>query len=249
MKKVFITGSSTGIGWQLATDYHQEGWKVGVCARNLAKLPEGWKEKFPNMKAYEVDVKKKDLLNEVIQDFSDGEIDLVIANAGRSHGSKTTRPDFDVSRDIIEINLIGVLNTFEAALNQMWPKKKGHIVAMASVAGFVGLPGASAYSASKAGVIKLCESYRLDLEQYGINVTTICPGFIDTPLTRKNDHAMPFLMQPEKASFIIRDAISKNKALKVFPWQMRTVMFILERLPRFLYRKVMNLKIANYSKS
>ncbi|MCP4913482.1 MAG: SDR family NAD(P)-dependent oxidoreductase [Oligoflexia bacterium] len=249
MKKVFITGSSTGIGWQLAQDYHAEGWKVGVCARNLAKLPEGWEEKFPNMKAYEVDVKKKELLKEVIADFSQGSLDLVIANAGRSHGSKTTRPDFDVSRDIIEINVLGVLNTFDAALNVMWPNRQGHLVAIASVAGMVGLPGASAYSASKAAVIKMCESYHMDLKQYGIDVTTICPGFIDTPLTQQNDHAMPFLMKADKASRIIRSAIDKKMALRVFPWQMKTVMFILERLPRWLYRKVMGMEFANYSKS
>ena len=122
------------------------------------------------------------------------------------------------------------------------------MVGTASVAGFVGLPGASAYSASKAAVISLCESYALDLKHLGIKVTAICPGFIDTPLTKKNDHDMPFLMSVDKGARKIKKAIDKGRNLYVFPWQMALVMHILRRLPRFMYRFIMTLPFANYSK-
>jgi short-subunit dehydrogenase len=117
------------------------------------------------------------------------------------------------------------------------------------VAGMVGLPGASAYSASKSAVIKLCESYALDLPDKGIDVTTICPGFIDTPLTKKNDHSMPFLMSSHKGASLIKKAIENKRVLYIFPWQMAVVIHILSHLPRFIYRFMMKLPIANYSKS
>jgi short-subunit dehydrogenase len=172
---------------------------------------------------------------------------MIIANAGRSVGAKSKTPQFSVANDIIDINVKGVLNTFEAALELMMPKKKGHLVATASVAGFMGLPGAGAYSASKAAVLKLCESYSLDLKRYGINVSAIAPGFIDTPLTKQNNHKMPFLMSSEKAAKLIKRALEKKKVLYVFPLRMKIIVAILEKMPRSWYRKLMGLKMLNYS--
>jgi len=173
---------------------------------------------------------------------------MMIANAGRSHGSKSKTPNFQTSRDIMDTNVIGVLNAFEKAVEYMMKQKNGHLVAIASVAGLVGLPGASAYSASKAAVLKLCESYALDFPKLGIDVSAIAPGFIDTPLTRKNDHPMPFLMPVEKAGKLIMRAIEKKKVYYIFPWQMKCVILIIEKMPRFLYRKIMNIKLINYSR-
>ena len=130
----------------------------------------------------------------------------------------------------------------------MMPVKSGHIVVTASVAGLVGLPGAGPYSASKAAVLKLCESYNLDLKKFGINVTAILPGFIDTPLTRKNDHSMPFLMNVDEAARRIKKAVEQKKAIFIFPLPMKIVMYFLDRMPRVLYRKFMSIKAFNYSK-
>lgn len=246
--KVFITGGTTGIGLALAKEYLDSGHTVGICGRDLSKLPDDFTNKYPTLKSYAVDVTDRELVIKTVQDFAQGELDLLIANAGRSVGSKTKKPDFDASRDVLNINIFGVLNSFEAALDIMLEKGKGHIVAVGSVAGMVGLPGASSYSASKAAVIKLCESYSLDLKKWNIDVSCVCPGFIDTPLTRKNDHSMPWLMDADRAAKMIKKALENKKSLYVFPWQMRSVMFILERLPRFLYRKMMGMKFANYSK-
>lgn len=245
MKKVFITGGTSGIGLELAKKYLQSGYQVGVCGRDLSKLSDELKGKF---KTYELSVTESEKLKIAIEDFGKDGLDLVIANAGRSHGSKTKIPDFKVGKDIIETNVIGVLNTFGPALEIMFNQGYGHLVGIASVAGFVGLPGASSYSASKSAVIKLCESLTLDLKKHNIDVTTICPGFIDTPLTKKNDHSMPFIIPVEKGADIIKNAIDKKKKLYVFPWQMKFVILTLAAMPRFLYRAFMNLPFANYSK-
>ena len=244
---IFITGGTTGIGLALAKLYLEEGHRVGICARNLEKFPSEIRNKYKLLSCYEVDVVNREELHKTILDFAKGELDIVIANAGRSVGAKSKTPQFSVANDIIDINVKGVLNTFEAALELMAPKKKGHLVATASVAGFVGLPGAGAYCASKAAVLKLCESYSIDLKRQGIDVTAIAPGFIDTPLTQKNNHKMPFLMSSEKAARLIKKAIEHKKVLYVFPWKMKLVITILDKMPRSWYRKLMGLKMLNYS--
>ncbi len=245
-KSIFITGATTGIGFELAKLYVKEGHRVGVCGRDLSKLADPYRSRFS---CYEVSVTDEAKLRESIEDFaSNGGLDIIMANAGISHGSKTKMPDFAATKKIFDINVYGVLNTFAPAIDIFVKQGHGHLVATASVAGFVGLPGAAAYSASKAAVISLCESYSLDLKKEGISVTAICPGFIDTPLTRKNDHSMPFLMPVEKGAKKIKRAIDKKKNLYVFPWQMATVIHILRRLPRRCYRFIMQLPFANYSK-
>ena len=242
---LFITGGTTGIGWAVAKLYLEEGHRVGVCGRNLEKLPEESKS-YPSLSSYEVDVTDPLALKKAIEDFSKDGLDIMFANAGRSHGSKTRRPDFEVSRDIINININGVLNAFGPAVEIFEKQGHGQLVATASVAGYVGLPGASAYSASKAAIIKLCESYNLDFKN--IQTTCICPGFIDTPLTQKNDHSMPWLMSLDKGAQIIKKAIEQKKAIKTFPWQMRFVVTFLKIIPRACYRFIMGLPVANYSK-
>jgi short-subunit dehydrogenase len=244
---IFITGGTTGIGLALAKLYLEEGHRVGICARNLEKFPTEIRNKYKLLKCYEVDVVNREELRSAIMDFSQGDLDIIIANAGRSVGAKSKTPQFSVANTIIDINVKGVLNTFEIALELMLPKKKGHLVATASVAGFVGLPGAGAYSASKAAVLKLCESYSIDLKRTGISVTAIAPGFIDTPLTQQNNHKMPFLMSAEKAARLIKRAIEKKKPLYIFPFRMKLVMTILDKMPRSLYRALMSLKMFNYS--
>lgn len=247
---IFITGGTTGIGLALAKLYLEEGHRVGVCARNLEKFPSEIRNKYKLLKCYQVDVVNREELRAAIFDFAGGEqgnLDIVIANAGRSVGAKSKTPQFSVANNIIDINVKGVLNTFEPALELMTPKKKGHLVATASVAGFMGLPGAGAYSASKAAVLKLCESYAIDLKRVGINVTAIAPGFIDTPLTQQNNHKMPFLMSSDKAARLIKRAIEKKKVLYVFPFRMKIIVALLEKMPRSWYRRLMGLKMLNYS--
>ena len=246
--KVFITGATTGIGLEVAKLYLSEGHQVALCGRELGKLPSEFEPIYPKSKLYQVDVLEKEKLASFITEFSQGELDLVIANAGISMGVKSRLPDFDSWRRVIDTNIHGVINTFEPALKIMIPKKKGHLVAMSSVAGFNGLPGAGPYSASKAAVKTFSESLSIDLKREGIDVTTICPGFIDTPLTRKNPHPMPWLMDVTKGAKLIKKAIDKKKAIYLFPWQMKIVVLFLSYLPRSLYKFIMTVKLFNFSK-
>jgi short-subunit dehydrogenase len=247
---IFITGGTTGIGFALATLYLEDGHRVGVCGRDLNKFPDDLKNQYTykNLFCYEVDVTNREELHRAVKEFANGDLDIIIANAGRSVGVKSQIPDVKVASHVIDVNVKGVLNTFDIGFELMLPKKKGHLVATASVAGFVGLPGAAAYSASKAAVLKLCESYAIDFKPLGISVTAIAPGFIDTPLTQQNPHSMPFMMTAEKAAALIKRAIEKKKVLYIFPLPMKIVITILDKMPRCLYRFIMSIKIFNYSK-
>lgn len=245
---IFITGGTSGIGLQLAKKYLEEGHRVGVCGRNLSKLPSELSKEFSDFYAYEVNVIDGSALKMAINSFCGDDLDLIIANAGRSVGDKSKIPNFEVACEIIDTNVKGVLNAFSAAIPLMMKRGKGQIVAIASVAGFVGLPGAGPYSASKAAVLKLCESYAIDLKQFGITVTAIAPGFIDTPLTKQNHHSMPFLMNANKGAELIKRAIEKKKILYIFPLPMRIVITLLDKMPRGLYRWFMHIPFFNYSK-
>lgn len=237
---VFITGGTTGIGLALATLYLTEGHRVGLCGRNLSKLPTALREQYATLYPYQVDVTDRKALKQAVRDFAANQgLDLMIANAGRSHGVKSRIPNFEVSIDVIQVNVLGVVHAFEAALEFMLPQKGGHLAAVASVAGFLGLPGAGAYCASKAAVITLCESLTLDLKPEGIDVTTICPGFIDTPLTRQNTHAMPFLLSADEGARRIKQALDQRKVLYIFPLPMRIIVLLLKTMPRWLYRMIM----------
>ena len=243
---IFITGGTSGIGLAVAKKYLSQNHRVAVCGRDEAKF-DALKD-YENAFFYQADVCDREKMIEVVSDFNTKYgLDIIIASAGLSFEKKTKVPDFDRSRRIIDINLIGTLNTFEAALKCMLPKKSGHLVGIASVAGLNGFPGVSAYSASKAGVIKLCEGYGVDLYDQGIDVTCIIPGFVDTPLTRKNHHPMPFLVKAEDAAQKIITAIEKKKELYGFPFLFTTVLKILTFIPRSWFKKLMQTKKFNYS--
>lgn len=249
MKSVFITGGTTGLGMELAKLYLSRGWKVGVCGRDRQKFDEHFEAHRDNVSFYQVDVANREELKASITDFSKSiGLDILVANAGIGFKNKTKIPDFDYSYRMVHVNLLGVMYAFEAALDVMIPRGKGQIVAISSIAGYNGLPGASAYSATKAGVLKYCESLHLDLKQFNINVTAICPGFVDTPLTQSNHHPMPFLMKAPKAAQLIFKAIEKKKMVYAFPFFFSSLVRVLSILPRTWYRLIMSFKIANYSK-
>lgn len=249
MKSVFITGGTTGIGMELAKLYAGRGWKVGVCGRDRLKFEESFETGRDNVSFYQVDVSNRDELKNAVADFSKSiGLDLLIANAGIGYKFKTKVPDFEWSYKMVHINFLGVMYAFEAALDVMVPRGKGQLVAISSIAGYNGLPGVSAYSATKAAVSKYCESLHLDLRQFNINVTTICPGFVETPLTANNKHSMPFLVKAPKAATLIARAIEKKKMVYAFPFFFSTFVRILGILPRTWYRAFMSIKAVNYSK-
>jgi NADP-dependent 3-hydroxy acid dehydrogenase YdfG len=147
MKAVFITGGTTGIGMELAKLYAKKGWRVGICGRDRSKFEESFSIDRENINFYCVDVADREELQKAIAEFSNPiGLDLMIANAGIGYKFKTKVPDFEWSYKMVQVNLLGVMYSFEAALDVMIPRNKGHLVAISSVAGFNGLPGVSAYS-------------------------------------------------------------------------------------------------------
>jgi short-subunit dehydrogenase len=162
--------------------------------------------------------------------------DAVIANAGLSVGTLTDHPeDTGVFQEILLTNVIGLVNTFQPFLPGLRERGTGTLAGIASVAGYRGLPGAGAYSASKAAAIAYLESLRVELRASGIRVVTVCPGFVDTPLTRVNPYPMPFLMRPEVAAAQIAALVGRGRPYGVIPWQMAVVARVLHVMPDWLY--------------
>ncbi len=245
--KVFITGGTTGIGLALAKKYLSVGATVAVTGRSREKYDAIGESR---LSFYQVDVADEVEMKKSIEDFisSNSGLDIVIANAGIGYSVKNAIPSFEESRRIFEVNVFGVMNTIAPALNYFKDQEHGHIVAISSIAGYNGLPGTSAYSASKSAVTKLFESYAIDFKRLNIDVTCIHPGFIDTPLTQRNHHPMPFIKTAEQAAEKFYEAIEKKKNYYAYPFFFASLVRILGALPRVLYIKLMQTRALNYSK-
>ena len=140
---------------------------------------------------------------------------------------------------VIATNLLGMAATFQPFVSAMAERGSGTLVGIGSVAGIRGLPGHGAYCASKAGVLSYCESLRGELRGSGVRVVTLCPGYIDTPLTQKNRYAMPFLMRPEDFARKAYSAIEAGASYRVIPWQMGIVAKILRALPNAIFDRLL----------
>ena len=233
-----ISGASSGLGLALAQYYLGQGAVVGVIARR-ANVLQSLFEQFPRqVYCYPLDVRDAAAMQAAAQDFIErvGVPDIVIANAGVSSGTLTEyAEDIAVFESVMEINVLGTVKTFQPFVAAMRTAGHGKLVGIASVAGFRGLPGAGAYSASKAAVISYLESLRVELRGSGVQVVTICPGYIKTPMTAINPYPMPFILSPDEAARRIARAIARGKSFAVIPWQMGLVGRVLKLLPNWLY--------------
>lgn len=238
VKSLVITGASGGLGLALTQHYLQQGATVGVIARR-AGLLQSLAEQFPGQVCcYPLDVRDATALQAAAQDFiaRAGVPDIVIANAGVSTGTLTEHAeDIAAFQQVMDINVLGMVKTFQPFLAAMRATNRGKLVGIASVAGFRGLPGASAYSASKAAAISYLESLRVELRGSGVQVVTICPGYIKTAMTASNSYPMPFILEADEAARRIARAIAQGKSLSVIPWQMALAGSMLKLLPNWLY--------------
>ena len=236
--RVVISGASSGIGLALALNYLKQGAHVAAFARR-ADLLDNLATEFPKQVfGYALDVRNAVAVQHAAADFMAhvGVPHIVIANAGVSVGTLTEfAEDIDAFQQVMDINVLGMVKTFQPFIAAMREAQSGTLVGIASVAGFRGLPGAGAYSASKAAAISYLESLRVELRGTGIKVTTICPGYIRTPMTKHNPYAMPFMLDADVAASRMVRAIEKQTAFTVIPWQMGWVGRVLKILPRWLY--------------
>jgi short-subunit dehydrogenase len=242
---VFITGASSGIGQALALRFFKAGYRLALVARRTAEV-QAWADAHSiggsSFQIYSADVSDIDSIVAAGKDCiaRQGVPDVVIANAGISVGmDSSVRGDLDVMRQTFATNNIGVAATFHPFIEGMTTRGEGKLVGIGSVAGIRGLPGHGAYCASKAAVIAYCESLRGELQPAGIDVVTICPGYIDTPLTQQNSYSMPFLMAPEAFAEKAFAAISEGDSYRVIPWQMGWVAKLLRLLPNPLFDRAL----------
>ncbi len=243
---VFITGASSGIGQALALRFYQAGYRLALVARRVDDVKSWAASKNISANSYEIysaDVSDTASIVAAGQACMAGQgvPDVVIANAGISIGMDSAiRADLEVMARTFATNNIGVAATFHPFINAMTQRGSGALVGIGSVAGIRGLPGHGAYCASKAAVIAYCESLRGELKAFGVNVVTICPGYIDTPLTQKNSYAMPFLMPPDAFADKAFAAIEAGASYRVIPWQMGVVAKLLRVLPNALFDKALS---------
>lgn len=257
--RVFITGASSGIGEALARHYAANGAQydtlgilgilgtpdtpvtpatLGLAARRQRRLFDLVAE-LPGVHApYPLDVADAPALEAAAGDFIArfGCPDIVIANAGISVGTLTGEAeDLPAFRRVLETNVLGMVHTFAPFIQAMQARGSGTLVGIASVAGIRGLPGAGAYSASKAAVIAYLEALRVELRSSGIKVVTLTPGYIATPMTAKNPYPMPFLLPADVAARRFARAIARGTRYAVIPWQMGLVAKLLRLLPNPLF--------------
>jgi len=239
--KVFITGASSGIGSALAEHYAAQGATLGLVARRAERLQALAARLSCRTACYPLDVTDAAALRAAGEDFMArfGAPDIVIANAGVSVGTLTEyAEDLDAIRRVMEVNFFGMAATFSPFAHAMRLAGRGRLVGIASVAGIRGLPGAEAYSASKAAAITYLESLRLEMRGSGVKVVTICPGYIETPMTAVNHYRMPFLLPAPEAARRFARVIARGSSYAVIPWPMGIVARLLRLLPNALYDRL-----------
>jgi len=233
---VVITGASSGIGWSLARVLAARGCKVGLLARRqeqLNLLAEEIEQAGGRCAQAAADVADRSATLSAIHDLRTrlGPIDLLIANAGVGRPTLLNPINVADVEKMFRVNVLGVVYAIEAVLPEMLERRQGHLAAVSSLGSYKGLPGESAYCASKAAVNIYMEGLRIQLRDRGVSVTTICPGFVKTPMTDVNEFKMPYLMDADEAARRIARALERKKKVFNFPWQMSLLMKLTRWLP------------------
>ena len=237
--RILIVGGTSGIGWALAEHYMCAGNEVAVCGRDASKLRLNATNNYTKLQSFSVDVIDRLALQTAVDQFAREPIDLVIVSAGFYFNNRRHPLDEATTLRMLQTNVGGLNSVFEICSEKMLGQRSGHLVAIASVAGLLkDYPSASLYSASKRSVIQLCETYRIALRPFGIDVTTIIPGYINTAKLRELNNGdaskKPFLLSETDAVKIIAQAIDQKQAVAIFPWQMRGIIWLMNCLPRWL---------------
>lgn len=243
-RSVLVTGASSGIGAELAREVARRGGRVGLLARRRERLEElaaeireeiagGDADYAPGAAVWATaDVTDGEELDAALDRLAEelGGVDVVVANAG--YGRPEAPYKFRPGRSLhmYDTNVNGMLRLFDWALPRFLSRGEGHLVGVASLASFLGLPNSASYCGSKAAMRVHLQGLRVSLAPYGIAVTTICPGFVESELTEKNKHPMPFMWKTERAVRRIADSIEKEKGEDLFPWQMATMIRVLHNL-------------------
>jgi short-subunit dehydrogenase len=238
-KVAIITGASSGIGEALARELAKRDYDLGLVARRRERLDELARELRAGGTSVAVadhDVAVTDATRDTLEALARelGGLDVLVVNAGIGGSGQVGAGEFEQAKKVIEVNLIGAMATIDAAVELM-KDSGGHIVGITSVAGYRGMPGSAAYSASKAGLATYLEAVRGEVDRHGIVVTDIAPGYIDTPI---NQHVKkrPFLITAEQGASKIANAIERGRMHATVPgWPWATIGWVMRNVPGGLW--------------
>lgn len=241
-----VTGASSGIGRALAVELARQGARVGAVARRgdkLAELAAEIRAAGGVIATAVADVGDRAALQAAIRSVEAelGPTDLLIANAGMSHHTGAEEMHIEKVEEILRVNVLGLVYSIEAVLPGMLARGRGHIVGISSMAAFKGLPGAAAYCASKSAVNAYLESLRIELRSKRVAVTTVCPGFVNTPIIARNPSTI-FLMEPDAAAKRILRALRRRPGLFRFPKRMAALMWLTKWAPDWIIARNVLLK-------
>jgi short-subunit dehydrogenase len=229
-RRYWVIGASSGIGAELAHELHRRGAELAVSARRADDLRT---VAGRDMLAVPVDATDRDDVRAAADEVRRGlgDLDVVVWCAGYWEQFDAVEWDPEVFQRHVQVNLLGLNNVLASVVPAMARARKGHIVGVASVAGYRGIPGAEAYGATKAAQINLLEALRGALAPHGVRITTVCPGFVRTPMTAANDFPMPFIVDADQAARAIADGIERRRTEIVFPLPMALIMKLARLVP------------------
>lgn len=232
----WVTGAGKGIGRALALRLARDGWMVAVSARTEADLVALVAE-APNIHVFPLDVTDAVGTERVVKAIEAllGPIHRAVLNAGTYIPTSVAPFSPEDFRRQFDVNVMGAVNGLSALVPRLVAQGRGHVAVVASVAGYRGLPAAAAYGATKAALINMCEALRVELDPHGVAVSVICPGFVKTPLTDKNDFPMPFLISAEDAADYIVRGLNAGRFEIAFPPLFAAIMKTLRILPNRLF--------------
>ncbi len=239
-----ITGASSGMGYALAQELARQGCRVGLLARReelIAQLASTIRQQGGQARHACADVGNRAEVNAAIAELTAdlGPIDLLIANAGMGIPTRVEPLNIPDIERLFQVNFFGVLYAIEAVLPAMLARGTGHLAAVSSLGAYKGLAGQQGYSASKAALNNFMEGLRIQVRERGIHVTTLCPGFVRTPMTAHHRFYQPFLLEPEQAARMMIGALRRRRKVFNFPWPMALLMKATAWVPDWLMARQM----------
>ena len=240
----WVTGASSGIGKATSLELMRRGFTVAASARSaeaLEALAAEAKAQGGRIIGHPCDVTDEAEMERAVAavELAHGPVALAFLNAGVAPYVRAGKFDASAFRDAFEVNVFGVVNGLQAVLPRMTERRRGQIAVMASIAGYTGLPKAAAYGASKAAAIHLCEALKFDCDRLGVTMQVVNPGFVQTPMTDRNDFPMPFLMGEGEAARRIVDGFQKGGFEVTFPRRLAYICKLGRILPYALYFPLM----------
>jgi len=241
MRKIWITGASSGIGRALAIRFANEGWQVAASARRENLLKE-LSDKYPNIQSFPLDVTDSDKCKSVFKDILEkfDNIEICVFGTGIHDPKSEKKFNLQKIKKIMEVNYFGTMNSINSVYDYYNDKKSGQIAIISSVAGYRGLPAAGAYCASKSALTSFTESFYFEMKKKNVRLTLISPGFIKTPMTDQNDFPMPMIKSTEFAAEQIYVGLIKKRGFEIhFPKAFTYIIKTLRILPYKIYFKIL----------